>query len=207
MATRQTYVIVVNSDIPGSGLQEILGLLCNHNKHLESVGNSVDASPFIDVKTAFISKKLSGTHSWWDVDRKMDWKIHNVDVVVCTQASRREMGAKWLHHAGMRWIAEQDLGKTVDVVSRVFAKIQDIDIDSEAYLDVAGGARDDAFAVREIFRRTEHCRGHWLNADEVQDVSTPDKKKANTTTKRTKSREERESLRPSFRPSFQPSFR
>lgn len=121
MATRQTYVIVVNSDIPGSGLQEILGLLCNHNKHLESVGNSVDASPFIDVKTAFISKKLSGTHSWWDVDRKMDWKIHNVDVVVCTQASRREMGAKWLHHAGMRWIAEQDLGKTVDVVSRVFA--------------------------------------------------------------------------------------
>ena len=151
MATRQTYVIVVNSDIPGSGLQEILGLLCNHNKHLESVGNSVDASPFIDVKTAFISKKLSGTHSWWDVDRKMDWKIHNVDVVVCTQASRREMGAKWLHHAGMRWIAEQDLGKTVDVVSRVFAKIQDIDIDSEAYLDVSGGARDDAFAVREIF--------------------------------------------------------
>ena len=167
----------------------------------------MDASPFIDVKTAFISKKLSGTHSWWDVDRKMDWKIHNVDVVVCTQASRREMGAKWLHHAGMRWIAEQDLGKTVDVVSRVFAKIQDIDIDSEAYLDVSGGARDDAFAVREIFRRTEHCRGHWLNADEVQDVSTPDKKKANTTTKRTKSREERESLRPSFRPSFQPSFR
>ena len=69
----------------------------------------MDASPFIDVKTAFISKKLTGTHSWWDVDRKMAWKIHNVEVVLCAQADHRETGARFLHHANLRWIAEQGM--------------------------------------------------------------------------------------------------
>lgn len=199
MSERQTYAVVVNEDVDGQGVDEILALLRRFNVETRARD---DASPFVECHVGRMEKRVSGTHSWWDVGRAMEWRVKkNAEVVFATQTSNRDAGAAFLHHAGLKWIAAQDLG-SVERVNGIVRDVKAVQIDSSANESAnvphrrdECPARDlfDENAVQEVFKRIKNCRGHWRDDGHGQQRGTCDKKKK---VRKTNIRENREGVRP-----------
>ena len=68
------------------------------------------------ARAGVLKHVVSGEHSWFGVDRAEKAFKHKpgTQMLFVTQMSKRESGAKFLHAAGVRWIAEEDIGSLDD---------------------------------------------------------------------------------------------
>jgi len=197
----QTYGIVVNDCVPERTLHATLALLRAHN----ALAHEYDASPFMDARAGVLKHVVSGEHSWFGVDREEKAFKHKpgTQMLFVTQMSKRESGAKFLHAADVRWIAEEDIGSLDDFRRCVAHPLEDVRIDDET-VEITP---ETMTHVRDIFARVPQVNGFWMDDASAIDVSPARDAKSRRAQCRSMDRERRVGVRDSATHSCGPSGR
>jgi len=165
MSNAQTYGIVVNENVEGNALEAVTNLARAHN----ALAREYDASEFIQGKIGTLKHAIKGAHSWFGVDRAEKEFKHKAGtrLLFVTQMSKRDLGAKFLHAAGVRWIAEEDIGTMDDFFRCVESPLEDVDMDPSKH-----EIPEETMATcREIFTRVPKVNGFWMDDAAQIDVS------------------------------------
>ena len=185
----QTYGIVVNECVTEHTLEATLSLLRAHN----ALAHEYDVCPFIDARAGVLKRAVAGQHSWFGVDRAEKAFKHKTGtkLLFVTQMSKRESGAKFLHAADVRWIAEEDIGSLDEFRRCVSHPLEDVRIDDGAEI-----APDALARARDIFARVPRVNGFWTDDAAAIDIS-PARDAKSRRARRSTSRERRAGVRDS----------